>query len=68
MVSKAQEAKDMLLVIAPLAGFIDKNPRLLLDLGKMANDTCREAKKVTGERHYNPRVLTELFEDKEEEK
>ena len=59
---RRRAAKDALAVLAPLIEFLGENPKLCNEFGKIANGMRKQLNQIEGERHYNPRVLKELFE------
>lgn len=59
-------AKDALDVLTPLLNYLNENPKICNDIGRITNEMKRAVARVEGERKYNPRVLTDLFADKKE--
>jgi chromosomal replication initiation ATPase DnaA len=57
-------AKDNLIVLNQFIAYGRSHTSVLSELDKIAGDIKKQAAYVTGQRVYNPRVLTELFERK----
>lgn len=60
---KRRKAKDILRIIEPLAKLIEQNPRLISEIGKATNEMNKEKRMLDADRHYNPRILEDLFKE-----
>lgn len=59
---RRRKAKDVISVLEPLQELLTNNPNFVNALGKCKGGMGKALQKAEGERHYNPRVLKELFD------
>ena len=58
---RRREAADTILIIKSLADLVAKNNAFFNDLDRVRGEMRKQANFVENERHYNPRVLHDLF-------
>ena len=58
---KRREAKDEIALIKPLVDLLEQSPKIINDIGKVANEMNKVNIFNHRERVYKPRVLESLF-------
>lgn len=64
---RRRAAKDLLRLLTPLWEYTQGNKPFRNAMGTIANKTNNQLQQIKGQRIYTPRVLEELFNDKQRE-
>lgn len=62
---RRRAAKDLLRLLTPIWEFMQANKPFRGAMGTIANKTNNQLQQIKGQRVYTPRVLEELFNDRE---